>query len=89
MTLSHDQQQAVAQYLKTTAAPPKCPVCSASNMRIRKEVIRLPHHGAPNQHRPAIEVECQYCGHLLHFSPRVVGLSLTDPEAAESEATTD
>lgn len=76
MPLTHDEQLAVAQYLKTNASPPKCPVCGASNMQVQKEVVLLPYRDKSGEHQPVISVECQYCGHILHFSPEVIGLSL-------------
>ena len=84
MPLTHDQQVAVSQYLKNTARPPQCPVCGASNLRVQPDLVQLPSRDASDGHRPTIEVECQYCGHLLHFSPSVMGLSLD--EASDEDA---
>lgn len=76
MPLSHDQQLAVSKYLKAKGNPPKCPVCEASNMRVQSDIVVLPTQGVDGDDRYAVAVECQYCGHLLHFSPDVMGLSL-------------
>ena len=78
MPLTHDQQVAVSQYLKTTASPPQCPVCGASNLRVQPDLVRFPSGDATDKHRSMVEVECQYCGYLLHFSPNVMGLSLDE-----------
>lgn len=82
MALTHSQQVAVSQYLKNTASPPQCPVCGASNLRVLKELVLLPHR--TEGHQPVVSVECQYCGHLLHFSPEVMGLSLDDTDESTS-----
>lgn len=76
MPLSHDQQLAVSKYLKTKGNPPKCPVCEASNMRVQSDLLTLPTQSTDEDARYAVAVECQYCGHLLHFSPSVMGLTL-------------
>lgn len=76
MPLTHDEQLAVAEYLKTTASPPKCPVCGASNMQVQPNVVHLPHRDDLDEHETAIAVECQYCGHLMYFSPEVIGLPM-------------
>jgi len=76
MPLSRDQQLAVSQYLKAKGNPPKCPVCGASNMRVQSDLLALPTRNADEDNRYAVVVECQYCGHLLSFSPSVMGLSL-------------
>lgn len=83
MPLTLAQQKAVSQYLKNTASPPQCPVCGASNLRVQPEVVRLPYHGSETDDYPVVMVECQYCAHLLHFSPKVMGLPLEAPSTDE------
>lgn len=76
MPLTPDQQKHIAQHLNTRSRTPKCPVCAASNLRVQPDVIER----ATTASEPAlaIVVECGYCGHLMHFSPTVMGLDATD-----------
>jgi hypothetical protein len=86
MKLSHDQQKHVAQHLNMRSTSPKCTVCGASNLRVRKNVLRLPFE-APDpatgaDHRLAVCVDCSYCGHVMYFAPDALGLELDAPSAA-------
>lgn len=78
MPLTPDQQKQVARHLNTRSRTPKCPVCAASNLHVLPDVVERPVVAAPQTTVPAVVVECGYCGHLMHFSPRVLGL---DPDA--------
>lgn len=78
MPLTFAQQEAVSQYLKNTANPPQCPVCGASNLRVQPEILQLPYRGSESGAYPVVLVECQYCAHLLQFSPKVMGLPLEE-----------
>jgi C4-type Zn-finger protein len=82
MPLSLDQQKAVAKHLNTRGQAPKCPVCGASNLSVQPTVTSLPVHDDPSATKPVVNVECNYCGYVLHFTPRVMDLDLDD--AAES-----
>ena len=89
MRLSLDQQQAVANHLNTRGQAPKCTVCGASNLQVRAEITRLPVEGETDAF-PMINVQCAYCGHLLHFSPSVMDLDLdaspASPSAEDAES---
>jgi len=76
MPLSQDQQQAVANHLNTRGQAPKCPVCGASNLRVRPELSHLPADGPGKTQPPAVNVECNYCGYILHFSTRVIDINV-------------
>jgi uncharacterized Zn finger protein len=75
MPLTPEQQQAVANHLKSRAQPPQCPVCSAANMVVQEHLT----HPAANEEEgaaaPLVNVVCKYCGHVLHFSTSVLGLA--------------
>jgi hypothetical protein len=76
MPLTQDQQQAVANHLNTRGQAPKCPVCGASNLRVRPELSQLPIDGRNGRSQTAINVECNYCGYILHFSTRVIDIDV-------------
>jgi len=73
MRLTLEQQQAVANHLNTRGRAPKCTVCGASNLRVRAEVTRLPVEDGSSS-LPMVNVQCSYCGHLLHFSADLIDL---------------
>jgi C4-type Zn-finger protein len=74
MPLTLDQQRTVAKHLRSRAQPPQCPVCSASNMTVQESVTLLPTDD--EEPVPRINVLCEYCGHVLHFAPSALGLSM-------------
>lgn len=76
MSLTRDQQQVVANHLRSRAQPPKCPLCDASNMKVLAEVTLHPTADADTPGEPRINVVCKYCGHVLHFAPSTIGLSV-------------
>ncbi|WP_263788443.1 hypothetical protein [Salinibacter grassmerensis] len=76
MSLTLEQQRAVANHLKSRAQPPQCPVCSAANMTVQEEVTLLPTDADDPSTVPRVNVLCEYCGYVLHFSPSALGLSL-------------
>ncbi|MEF8815847.1 MAG: hypothetical protein V5A20_01130 [Salinibacter sp.] len=76
MPLTLEQQRAVANHLKARAQPPQCPICGAANMTVQEEVTLLPTDENDSSTVPRINVVCKYCGHVLHFSPSALGLSL-------------
>ncbi len=76
MPLTPDQQQAVANHLKSRAQPPQCPVCGAANMVIREHLTLLSTPDEDATSEPLINVACKYCGHVLHFSPSLLGISV-------------
>lgn len=76
MPLTLDQQRAVAKHLRSRAQPPQCPVCGASNMKVQKEITLLPTADEESPDQPMISVVCKYCGHVLHLSPSIIGLSV-------------
>jgi len=76
MPLTLEQQRAVANHLKSRAQPPQCPICGAANMTVQEEVTLLPTDADDSSTVPRVNVVCGYCGHVLHFSPSALGLSL-------------
>jgi len=76
MPLTLEQQRAVANHLKSRAQPPQCPICGAANMTVQEEITLLPTDEGESSTVPRIDVVCKYCGHVLHFSPSALGLSL-------------
>lgn len=77
MPLTPEQQQHVAQHLNTRSKTPKCPVCAASNLRVQPELFRRTALQTEAS-QLAVVVECGYCGHLMHFSPAVIGLDAAE-----------
>jgi hypothetical protein len=45
-------------------------------MTVQEEVTLLSTDGDSSSTVPRINVVCEYCGYVLHFSPSAVGLSL-------------
>jgi ribosomal protein L40E len=86
MRLTPEQQQQVSRHLNTRGTAPKCPVCGASNLRVKKNVVALPTPGSPTGSRHLVAVECRYCGYVLHFSPGVMDLDLGDDGSAPPSA---
>lgn len=86
MPLTQDQQQAVANHLNTRGQAPKCPVCGASNLRVRPEISQLPIDGRNGTSQPAVNVECNYCGYILHFSTRVIDIDVGTSAPNEPES---
>lgn len=76
MPLTLDQQRTVAKHLQSRAQPPQCPLCSASNMTVQEHVTLLPTNDDEEPSVPRINVVCEYCGHVLFFSPSALGLSI-------------
>lgn len=76
MPLTPDQQRAVANHLRSRAQPPQCPLCGASNMVVKEEITLLPTAQEDTPDEPMINVACKYCGHVLNFSPSMIGLSV-------------
>jgi len=76
MPLTPEQQRAVANHLRSRAQPPKCPICDAANMKVKAEVTLHPTDDEDAPAEPRINVVCKYCGHVLHFSPSAMGLSV-------------
>lgn len=76
MPLTREQQQAVANHLRSRAQPPKCPICDAANMKVQAELTLHPTDDEDASAEPRINVVCKYCGHVLHFSPSAIGLSI-------------
>ena len=74
MPLSPEQQKHVSRHLNTRSTAPTCPVCGASNLRVAPDIAHVPR--ADGDTRPLVAVECQYCGHVLHFAPEVMDLDL-------------
>jgi C4-type Zn-finger protein len=89
MPLTPEQQQSIAQHLNVRGSTPTCPICGASNMRVRPEVVRLPRQDADGGVTVAM-VDCQYCGHLMYFSADVLGLDVEkatdDPGSASADS---
>lgn len=73
MSLTLDQQRAVANHLRSRAQPPQCPVCGASNMTVLEEVTISPTRQEDDTRLPSANVMCKYCGFILQFSLSVVG----------------
>lgn len=76
MPLTPDQQRTVAKHLRSRAQPPQCPICQASNMVVQEALTLHPTNDADAPDKPRINVVCNYCGHVLHFSPSAIGLSV-------------
>lgn len=76
MPLTLDQQRTVAKHLRTRAQPPQCPLCGASNMTVQESITLLPTDEEEAASVPRVNVVCEYCGHVLHFSPSALGLSI-------------
>ena len=76
MPLTPEQQRTVANHLRSRAQPPQCPVCEAANMVVQAEITlhSTDEEDAPVE--PRINVMCKYCGHVLHFSPSAMDISL-------------
>ena len=76
MPLTPDQQQAVANHLKSRAQPPQCQVFGAANMVVQEHLTHPYADDEGVSTEPLVNVVCKYCGHVLHFSPSVLGLSV-------------
>lgn len=74
MPLTPDQQKHVSRHLNTRGTAPTCPVCGASNLRVTPDLATVPLADGGRQR--LVAVECQYCGHVLHFAPEVMDLDL-------------
>lgn len=82
MRLTLDQQKHVAQHLNSRGSAPKCSVCGASNLTVLAEITLLPSAGTDGAENDAsgglrvANVQCNFCGHILHFSVDAIGLDL-------------
>ena len=76
MPLTREQQRTVANHLRSRAQSPKCPICDAANMKVQAEVTLHPTDDEDTPAEPRVNVVCKYCGHVLHFAPSVMGLSV-------------
>jgi len=76
MPLTPEQQQAVANHLKSRAQPPKCQVCGAANMVVQEHLTSPSAADEEDTPEPLVNVVCKYCGHVLHFSTSVLGLAV-------------
>jgi len=76
MPLTREQQQAVANHLKSRAQPPKCQVCGAANMVVQEHLTHPNAADPESTADPLVNVVCNYCGHVLHFSTSVLGLAV-------------
>ena len=72
MPLTTEQQQIAARHLNTRSRTPKCPLCAASNLRVCPDVIRQTTD--TGDVLSSVVVECQYCGHRMHFDPEILGI---------------
>jgi hypothetical protein len=47
-------------------------------MVVKAEVTLHPTNDEDTPPEPRVNVVCKYCGHVLHFSPSAIGLSLEE-----------
>jgi hypothetical protein len=97
MELTDAQQRTALAHLKQRLDTPRCPTCGASNMRLQPHLYPPPTpmdaHDADDDGTtssdpeplsgPVVHVVCGFCGLVMTFSARVMGLLDADQQQQE------